>query len=232
MLSLFDKAKIYVEDVACFKSFRFVIFSLLHIINRRIPLFKIILGNDLTRIGSENHLEPYFVLENDGCFIDVGANVGLWTFYMAKKGVEVHSFEPSPKPYLILRKKAEDYPKVKVYQCALGEKNYTTELNIHIASGHDSLLKSEEDFVRRISINVKTLDSFKLQNIGLVKIDTEGFEVPVLMGAKKSILRNKPRLIIEIHSPYKDQYVFSSWSMRRSGCLPSPWTGPSPAVSR
>jgi len=27
-------------------------------------------------------------------------------------------------------------------------------------------------------------------------------------------------------------YVFSSWSMRRSGCLPSPWTGPSPAVSR
>jgi len=28
------------------------------------------------------------------------------------------------------------------------------------------------------------------------------------------------------------EYVFSSWSMRRSGCLPSPWTGPSPAVSR
>ncbi len=204
-MSLFKKAKIYIEDVAYFKSPRFMIYSLLHIINRRIPIFKILLLNDLTRIGSERHLEQYFLSKDNHCFVDVGANVGLWTTFMAKKGVEVHAFEPSPKPNFILRKNAKKYLNVHVYQSALGENSYITELNLHSASGHDSLLKSEEDFIGRIMINVRTLDSFNFQDIGLVKIDTEGYEVPVLLGAKQSILRNKPRLIIEIHSPYKEQ---------------------------
>ena len=204
-MSLFKKAKIYIEDAAYFKSPRFMIYSLLHIINRRIPIFKILLLNDLSRIGSERHLEPYFLSKDNHCFVDVGANIGLWTIFMAKKGVEVHAFEPSPRPYLILRKNAEKYSHIHVYHCALGENNYITELNLHHASGHDSLLKSEEDLIGRIKINMRTLDSFSLQDIGLIKIDTEGYEVPILLGAKQSILRNKPRLIIEIHSPYKEQ---------------------------
>jgi len=204
-MSLFRKAKIYIDDVVCFKNLQFIIYSLLHIINRRIPLFKILFGNNLSRIGSERHLEKYFLSKDNHCFIDVGANVGLWTIFMAKKGFEVHAFEPSPKPILLLRKKAKKYSNIHVYKYALGEKNYVTEFNLHTASGHDSLLKSEEDFIGQIKINVRTIDSFSLQDIGLIKIDTEGYEVPVLLGAKQSILRNKPRLIIEIHSPYKEQ---------------------------
>ena len=47
------------------------------------------------------------------------------------------------------------------------------------------------------------MDSFDFGNVGLIKVDTEGYEIPVLLGAKETIQRNKPRLIIEVHKVNK-----------------------------
>ena len=115
----------------------------------------------------------------------------------------MHAFEPSPNPRRILRMKAEKFPNVYVYPYALGEKHYTAELNLHSSSMVDSLVKKSDDFWRQIKVTVKTLDSFNFENIGLIKIDTEGYEVPILLGAKETIQRNKPRLIIEVHKVNK-----------------------------
>src|SRR5262249_6335197 len=41
-------------------------------------------------------------------------------------------------------------------------------------------------------------DSFGLENVGFIKIDTEGSEISVLEGAKQTVLRWRPHLMIEL----------------------------------
>jgi hypothetical protein len=80
------------------------------------------------------------------------------------------------------------------------------KLNLHRFSGHDSLVKKTDDFSGyQCEVLVKTIDSFGFVNVGLIKIDTEGYEIPVLLGAKQTILKWKPRLVIEVHTPYHRQ---------------------------
>lgn len=201
-VSLCDKAKIHIERFAWSKSFRFMFYSALHIIHRRIPLPSIIFKGDVTDIASEKYLERYMIPKHDGCFVDIGANVGLWTFFVAEKQIEVQAFEPIPRLFRILKKKAETYSNIHVYPCALGEENYTAKLDLHSAS----LVKKATDFSGcQIKVTVRTLDSFNIQNVGLIKIDTEGYELPILLGARQTIIRDKPRLIVEVHTPYKEQ---------------------------
>ena len=45
---------------------------------------------------------------------------------------------------------------------------------------------------------LETLDSFQLCNVSLIKIDAENFELQVLEGARETILRNHPIILIEI----------------------------------
>ena len=213
-MSLYDKAKIHVEVVAYSRSFRFMLYQLLHIINRRHILFPFIQSKltyvvmfmiDPIALVNEKYLEKYMFPKHNGCFVDVGANVGLWTFFMAKQGVEVHAFEPSPQPRRILRKHMRNF-NIHVYPYALGNGDYMANLKLHFISEHNGLVKEYSDFIGYcMKTPVKRLDTLKLRDVGLIKIDTEGYEIPVLLGAKQTILINKPRLIIEIHLPFKEQ---------------------------
>ena len=46
-------------------------------------------------------------------------------------------------------------------------------------------------------IEIRTLDSYNFQDVDVIKIDVEGFEVPLLDGAKETILSNRPWIQIE-----------------------------------
>ena len=203
-MGLYSKAKLHVTDFALNKADPdFIFFRILRIVNRRMPLPKAVFKN---LPSEEEYLMKYMVPKHEGCFVDVGANVGSWTFLLAEKGITVHAFEPSPRSYGILKEKAEKYGNVHVYSFALGENNYEAQLHLHQTSGHDSITKREGDYTgRHTRVTVRTLDSFNLRNVGLVKIDTEGYEVPVLLGARKTIVNHKPRLIIEVHRPHNEQ---------------------------
>jgi len=77
---------------------------------------------------------------------------------------------------------------------------------LHEYPTRDSLIIKSRGFTgKTIKVRVKTLDSFNLWNVGLIKVNTEGYEIPVLLGAKKTILKWKSRIIIEVHEPIKEQ---------------------------
>jgi len=120
---------------------------------------------------------------------------------MLKNNVPVHAFEPSPVPFELLKSYEKDYPDLlKTYPVALGDTEKVGQLLLHSNAGHNSLSEPYRDFTGdTLKVNIRTLDSFNLQNVGLIKIDTQGYELQVLLGAKETILKNKPRLIIEIH---------------------------------
>jgi len=208
IVSLYAKAKKHMNRCITeeYKRLRFCFYYSFVMATHRIPIIPTDIVKKKLGNWKEQYLEKYMVPKHNGCFIDIGAHVGWWTFFMASKGIEVHAFEPSPQSYPILAEKAKKYSSIHVYPVALGQECRDSKLMLHSQSGHDSLVKVEKDFSgKQALITIRTLDSFQFHNIGLIKIDTEQYEVPILLGATRTISVHKPRLIIEIHRPYKEQ---------------------------
>lgn len=150
--------------------------------------------------GYEFQLAPFMKVPDGTCFIDIGAHIGLHTLTMARQNIPVYAFEPSPKTYKKLTENTRMLPKITTLNYALGHKNTEATLYIH-GSGFDSLRNIYGKNIKEINVTVKTLDSLNIAQIGLIKIDTEGNEYNILKGAMKTLKREKPRLIIELHSP-------------------------------
>ena len=58
---------------------------------------------------------------------------------------------------------------------------------------NSTVLQNEEG-----EIDCRTLDSFGLTNVDFVKIDVDGFEIPLLNGAKQTLIKNNPVINIEM----------------------------------
>ena len=52
----------------------------------------------------------------------------------------------------------------------------------------------------KFDVNVDTIDNLNLTDVDFIKIDVEGFEINVLEGAEKTLIKNSPVLVIEILS--------------------------------
>ncbi len=145
-------------------------------------------------IISEN-LRKY--LKKGDTFIDVGASIGYFCAiaagYVGKNG-QVHSFEPIPeysKKIDELSKMNSEY-KIVENQCALGEKEGLSKIYVDGPSdiGNNTffpdLFGADTKKGKVIEVPVRRLDVYikenGLNNIGLIKIDVEGFEFPVLKG--------------------------------------------------
>jgi len=150
-----------------------------------------------------------------GCvFIDVGANIG----YLSAIGLslvgttgQVHSFEPVPAYFSYLEQIAELNPKYKIVanKLALGEKASEACIATHRnGTGANSMVPGfvpKEHIAETLNIHVRRLDEYvqeqKLSHISLIKIDTEGFELPVLLGTSCFFDEHKgslPPIIAEV----------------------------------
>jgi FkbM family methyltransferase len=134
--------------------------------------------------------------------IDVGANEGLYTDRMYRVAAQVIAFEPIADLAASLQSR---YPRARVEKCALSSSAGTRTLYVPYVSGrflqtrasldrsaNPGMLSSEQ------LAPVRRLDDFAFDNVGLIKIDVEGHESDVLAGARATIARNRPALIVEI----------------------------------
>ena len=132
--------------------------------------------------------------------IDIGANLGLFAFFMSRASKHVFAFEPNPYPLENLKDLVDS--NVTILPIALGNNDGPVEIKIpHHRKGWSSngasLASKEINDGKIINIQCRKLDSLNIENIGLIKIDVEGFEIEVIRGAKDTILKNKPVMIIE-----------------------------------
>jgi len=88
---------------------------------------------------------------------------------------------------------------IHTYPYGLGSKADKTEIIIQKNnSGHNFLeptVKSKRPskvVPEKVSVDVKTLDSFNFSDVDIIKMDVEGFEYDVLLGAKQTIDKWKP----------------------------------------
>jgi len=141
--------------------------------------------------------------------IDIGANVGLYTYHFSRIFNQVESFEPIPECAAIIA--AGRLRNVSVHGTALSEHGGKATLNIPETGGPEATalasLSNRFDGARHLSVDLRTLDSYNFSAVDLVKIDVEGHEMEVLHGGIETFKRELPNLLIEIeqrHHPDTD----------------------------
>ena len=126
--------------------------------------------------------------------IDIGSNIGQWTRPLSKIFDKVICFEPNPNFRECFNKNITE-SNVILHPYGLSSHEHTAE-----QGKNDTHLNHVvgDTRPRDGDIQCRTLDSFNLTEIDYVKIDVDGFEVPVLEGAKETLLANAPVINIEM----------------------------------
>jgi len=138
---------------------------------------------------------------------DVGANRGLYSWYLRRLTSEVHAFEPQPR--LARRLRFALGSSVHVHNVALSNTSGRVLLRIPCegqdaidgyASLQEGTMRAWRDSWSEQSIEVERLplDAMALPEPGFIKIDVEGHETEVLEGARQTLQRARPVLLMEL----------------------------------
>jgi FkbM family methyltransferase len=145
--------------------------------------------------------------------VDIGTNIGNHMLYYCShlSAKNVICFEPNKinRETLIKNVELNHFSQVvTVYPFAVGAANGRgTQSNFSLGNtGMNRIDKFEgEPESNAETIEIKSLDSFNLQQVDFVKIDVEGFEADVLNGASATFLRCKPVIMIEVFENSRQQ---------------------------
>lgn len=125
--------------------------------------------------------------------VDGGANKGDWAKELAGKFKEVYAFEPHAGAYTNLVHALKNESNVYMIEQALGHKYDDVGLHVRRKVGFtDAHVDSDGS-----GTDMVPLDHYKLKNVGLIKLDLEGFEYFALQGSKETILSSSPVIVIE-----------------------------------
>lgn len=152
--------------------------------------------------------------------IDIGANMGSYTYYLAKiigEGGTVFSFEPGKRAYNLLTSVLKRYNlnNVQTFNIAVGDQSGQVILHVpYYSTGKAQIdnkdpIKGKKEIVQTI-----TLDNFyfsnAIQNLRFIKCDCEGAELKVFQGATKLLKKEKPIILCEIAEVHSVKFGHSS----------------------
>lgn len=118
--------------------------------------------------------------------LDVGCRVGEFTRYLHRDFGHVFAFDPNLWPDFRCN---VDLRKVTHFRCALGDEIGEIQM---FGGTH-----SDRPGAKSKIVPVYTIDMFGFDNVDYIKIDVEGFEKKVLLGAARTIERCNPVIVIE-----------------------------------
>lgn len=124
--------------------------------------------------------------------LDIGAWCGTWSAQLATYCKKIYAIEPDKTHFECLAKNLSKNENIELLDCAIGD----TEALVSL---------TDDDFTqaRRIqdsgNIPMRTIDSFQFKDVELIKIDVEGFEMKVILGATDT-LKNCKFLMIELNN--------------------------------
>jgi FkbM family methyltransferase len=139
------------------------------------------------------------LLRKEDTFVDVGANIGVYSVVAAVRGARVLAFEPNASARAMLTANlalndVED--RVQVLPCALADFNGRARFTTDLESSNHLETNSEDGGE---TVEVRELDATLEPRSGvtLMKIDAEGFDEAVLRGARGTLERERPVVIVE-----------------------------------
>lgn len=172
----------------------------------------------------ERKVEPEFlwvkeILAKDAVFIDIGANVGAYLFDLENhlNPKNIYAFEPNAQLYKRLKRL---FPKVHLYSVALSDVSAMAEFKIPVINGQKihtrgtlqtAIKERNEERTILQKVDVKPLDDMvlNLSKLDFIKIDVEGNEMQTLRGAKKTIEKFKPILMVEMEQRHHQDNLWT-----------------------
>jgi len=150
----------------------------------------------------DQHIEPALTsyvqsgLVKRGNVIQAGGNCGLYALCLTKHFDTIFTFEPDPVNFYCLVNNCQIAQVVK-FNLALGNKH--SKVKSFVVQDDNLGMNTVKEISQEDKIYVPQvpLDVFNFDNVTLIMLDVEGMEYPVLRGAKKTILNNKPMIILE-----------------------------------
>ena len=151
------------------------------------------------------------VLKPGMTFLDVGANLGLYTLFASRRvsgNGRVIAIEPSSREMELLRKQVEQNSLGNVSLLSVALLDHPAEVVLLIASanhaGHNTLgafgynteLENREK-VRALRLD-DVVESAQLKRVDVIKMDIEGAELAALRGAAGTLAQHRPSLLMEL----------------------------------
>lgn len=133
--------------------------------------------------------------------VQAGGHQGFYPRMLAEKFGMVYTFEPDPINFYCLVQNC-DRPNIIKMQAALGASASEANLEVTETSGQNRINDGEQkvyplNVVGAYRVPVITIDSLNLSSCGCLFLDTENYELPILMGALQTIRKFKPLIIVE-----------------------------------
>jgi FkbM family methyltransferase len=135
--------------------------------------------------------------------IDIGANVGLYAYRMSKLFASVYAFEINDE----LTKDLEAFNPGNITIVNVGLSSQAWESTLYIPVSNGVMLTGwgslsatncpEAEKVIEKCVELHTLDSYEIDAVSFIKVDVEGHEIQVLEGARKTIERSYPIVLVE-----------------------------------
>ena len=166
------------------------------------------------------HIEPELnnifaivdTLPNDAVVVDGGANIGFFTVPVAHRtqgrGTRIISFEPQRQLFQALGGSLaiNGYRHVYLHNCGLGAEpgiaqlpavDYSMAQDFGTVSLSDETTVDEHGWMNDRVVDVTSIDAMDLPRLDFFKLDVEGYEVPALTGAIRTIQKYQPWIWVE-----------------------------------
>lgn len=184
-----------------------------------------------------------------GLILDVGANIGFFSLLFAHifPECQIHAFEPNPYSFDRLQENVKANPKLRnritTFDNAVSDREQRVELTtVPGAEGHawGRVGIPRRDGMVTYDVAARTIDVLYAASaipIRLIKIDVEGYELPVLEGASAVVGKFRPIIVFEvslsflIEQPgvyqrqleFAEQHGYQAMVLGEAGLVPYKW---------
>lgn len=145
--------------------------------------------------------ETFGITPRIGIFVDVGANIGLFSIALQHHFDRTIAIEANPLTFMILQANVALREMNNIECVCVAASNTTGSATLSFpASGNLSWATlSDVDYERKVTVKKRTLDEMLSPEtaVALIKIDVEHFEQEVLEGARTILKRDRPIVLFE-----------------------------------
>ena len=137
--------------------------------------------------------------QTGGTALDIGGNIGYCTLSLARNFEHVVAVEPDPRSLKVLYEniKLNKLENVKLENFAFSDKCEDRTINLAPKPNLTSFKRTEGELY---TLRTMTIDAYlRGKPVSFMKMDVEGSEIEVIAGAKRTIERHKPSILLEVH---------------------------------
>lgn len=146
-------------------------------------------------------------------FIDIGANIGYYSLFVAALGIKSIAFEPIKENYRLFEKSIKDnnfQHLIKLYKIALGEEYKMVEFNVinynmGCATICDFRNSIKPDYKENVMLYLADDILLSIEEDMFIKMDVENMEVSVIKGMVRTLAKGRVKYILLEISKIVDQ---------------------------